>query len=290
MVSVVREDFHATRWYVATGLAGYCWEAAAPVAMVLLQHGYGEYACRYYHQHSRIIQRLLSLRISVYAFDMRGHGGSTGKPGSTDIRKAVAEHVTARRLLEEKRLPIYLLGHSLGGLVTAGSVAQYSGVLDGVVLLSPAIVKSATIVGDPLLIALSRILSPFAVAPRNKPEGLSRAPEQVAAFLSDPICYAKAVRGLLGLTAVSVSNACWRAASTWSVPLLLLHGTDDAYTSPENSSVLFNRLAVEDKEIGLYDGFRHELLNDDTEQVVIDKIIGWLLNRISANLIDNALD
>ncbi|MEK1939852.1 MAG: alpha/beta fold hydrolase [Pseudomonas sp.] len=290
MFSVVREEFQASHWYVATGLAGYCWEPVEPVAMVLLQHGYGEYACRYYHQHSRLIQRLLELNIAVYAFDMHGHGGSTGKPGNTDIRKAVSEHLIARELLAKKRLPLYLIGHSLGGLVTAGSVARDPEGVEGVVLLSPAIVKPATFVSDAILVALSRVLNPFPVAPLNKPEGLSRNPAQVERFLADPHCYVKAVHGLLGLTAVSVSNSCWRAASRWDTSVLLLHGTDDQYTSCQTASALFEKLAVQDKELAVYEGFRHELLNDDADLQVTDKLIGWVLNRLSARLIDNALE
>jgi alpha-beta hydrolase superfamily lysophospholipase len=288
MFSVVREEFQATHWYVATGLAGYCWEAVSPVAVVLLQHGYGEYSCRYYHQHSRLIQRLIELNISVYAFDMHGHGGSTGKKGDTDIRKAVSEHQIARQIIAKTRLPLYLIGHSLGGLVTAGSVAQNSEGVDGVVLLSPAIVNPATVIGDPILIALSRLLKPFPVTHLGKPEGLSRDPAQVERFLKDPHCYAKAANGLLGMTALSVSNSCWRRAKNWQAPVLLLHGTDDQYTSCDASSALFKKLAVEDKEQVLYEGFRHELLNDDAENLVTDKLIGWVLNRISARLIDDA--
>jgi alpha-beta hydrolase superfamily lysophospholipase len=289
MFPIQREDFQATHWYVATGLAGYCWESKKPVAVVLLQHGYGEYACRYYHHHSGLIQRLVELNVSVYAFDMHGHGGSTGKIGATDIRQAVTEHVIARKLLEKKGLPIYLIGHSLGGLVTAGSVANYQAAAAGVVLLSPAVVRPATLVADTVLIGLSRILRSFPVSPLSRPEGLSRMPSQVDKFLADPYCYARAVRGLLGLTAVSVSNALWRAARSWSAPLLLLHGTDDSYTSCTTSAALFAHIGAEDKELGLYEGFRHELLNDDAEQVVLDRVLGWIVNRISAGLIDQAL-
>jgi hypothetical protein len=65
-------------WDIGTGVTGYVWHAPDPRAVLLLQHGLGEYAQRYVTRYDRLIPHFLNARISVYAFDLWGHGRSQG--------------------------------------------------------------------------------------------------------------------------------------------------------------------------------------------------------------------
>ncbi|HHH9283206.1 TPA: alpha/beta fold hydrolase [Pseudomonas aeruginosa] len=272
------QEFNAQPWEVSSGLAGYCWEVENPSALILLQHGYGEYACRYYHSHEKLIQRLQSLNYSVYAFDLRGHGGSVGARGQTDVCQAVRDHIAARRILETKKRPIFLIGHSLGGLVTAASAAQLAGGVAGVVLLSPAIQERTAFFGNKALTVLARLLSLFPVTPLSPLDGLSRKREVVKQYLSDPYVFIRKVRGLLGCTALISSNTCWDRAANWHVPTFLAHGLDDTYTSAQISSELIHLIAAEQKLIWTIPEARHELLNDLCAGDVLGRISNWMID------------
>ncbi|KAJ0425449.1 Alpha/Beta hydrolase protein [Aspergillus carlsbadensis] len=116
---------------------------SSPRAILILQHGFGEYAERYATSHSQFIPRLLENNIEVWALDLQGHGQSPGIRGVVDVHGAVKDHAwlvgfiasgagestettEAAPSVDESRIkpltpPILLFGHSLGGLVTAGS-------------------------------------------------------------------------------------------------------------------------------------------------------------------------
>jgi alpha-beta hydrolase superfamily lysophospholipase len=97
----------------------------------------------YVSGYNRLIPRLVDLGLDVYAFDLPGHGGSPGKRGLVDVRKAVEVHLAARRGLQTNGHPLFLFGHSLGGLITAGSVIVDQCRVDGVILSSPALLIEA---------------------------------------------------------------------------------------------------------------------------------------------------
>jgi alpha-beta hydrolase superfamily lysophospholipase len=274
----MHQNFNAQPWEVSSGLAGYCWEVENPSALILLQHGYGEYACRYYHSHESLIQRLQSLNYSIYAFDLRGHGGSVGARGQTDVCQAVRDHIAARKILETKKRPLFLIGHSLGGLVTASSAAQLAGGVAGVVLLSPAIQEQTAFFNNKALILLARLISLFPVAPLSPLDGLSRNQEKVKQYVSDPRVFIKKVRGQLGCTALVNSNICWKRAANWHVPTFLAHGLDDIYTSARISSELIQLIAAEEKLIWTIPEARHELLNDFCADDVLEKISNWMID------------
>lgn len=112
------------RWNFNADIAGYRWEAPEPRGIVLLQHGFGEYAERYVTSYARFIPRLMHAGLSVYAFDLPGHGRSPGPRVVLDSEVAVDVHLAARAALREQPLPVLLFGHSLGGLVTAASAGR----------------------------------------------------------------------------------------------------------------------------------------------------------------------
>src|SRR5690606_26355767 len=99
---------------------------------------------RYVARYHALVPQLLRIGIDVYAFDLRGHGRSPGERAIIDVREAVHDHLAARRALHAQSLPVFLFGHSLGGLVTAASVARDPSGVRGVVLSSPFLVADAS--------------------------------------------------------------------------------------------------------------------------------------------------
>lgn len=265
----------AEAWDIGTGVSGYLWRAPNAHASLLLQHGYAEYAGRYVTRYSRLIPHLVDAGFDVHAFDMRGHGASPGARGAADIERAVQDHLAARHMLEGSK-PTFLFGHSLGGLVTAASVARDQRQVAGVILSAPALLLAAPPAVRLIAKGLAWVAPTLGIVPPQAATGISRDPAEVRLFEHDPQIYRGKMPARLGVSALEVANDTWPRYRDWTVPTLTLHGTDDTYTDPKGS-VLFHALirSTAKELLSIQDG-RHELLNDLGHDVVLDIILSWL--------------
>jgi acylglycerol lipase len=268
----------AEAWDFGRSLSGHAWRSPAPRASLLLAHGFAEYAERYVEHYNRIIPRLNAQGFDVYAFDLDGHGRSPGARGVADLCKAVEDHRAARRALAGDK-PLFLLGHSLGGLVTAASVAADQSNVAGVVLSAPALLISA----PAHLRAIAGLVSVFAPSARLVPpldaDGLSRIPEEVEAYRNDPMVSDTRVPARTGATAITVAEQAWTRYPDWTTPVLVLHGEMDRATDPEGSKRFAATIRASDKQLVLYPEGRHELLNDLERDAALDLILAWLGER-----------
>jgi acylglycerol lipase len=268
-------------WETGTGVAGYVWHAPEPRAVVLLQHGYGEYAQRFVRQYNRLIPHLLKMGVSVYAFDMWGSGRSPGRRGLIHVGQAVADHLAARRKLREQPLPLFLFGHSLGGLVTASSVVRDQSGVSGVILTSAALQHEAT----PQLLLFARVAAFFAPTARAplKPAPLGnlyQGAELDEGLAADPLFYRGRLPMLVAGTGGNIARDNWSLYPEWKVPVLVMHGTEDRWTDPRGSERLFEAVASEDKTLHLVEGGYHELLNDAGRDETLRVILDWLERRV----------
>jgi acylglycerol lipase len=273
------DTLRASPWDFGRGRAGYLWRAPNARANILLTHGFAEYAERYVNHYNGLIPRLTALGFDVHAWDMSGHGRSAGERGVTDMREAVADHRAARRTLRDDDKPLFLFGHSLGGLVTAVSVAEDASDVTGVVLSAPALLLAAP--GH--LRTIATLVSAFAPSARLVPpldaDGLSRIPEEVRAYRNDPMVSDTRVPARTGVTAIAVSESGWRRYEGWKTPVLVLHGEQDRATDPRGSKRFFELIAADDKRLELYPDGMHELLNDLERDAVLGVISSWLGER-----------
>ena len=275
------EPIRCRPWDIGTGVQGYVWEAPEPRAVLLLQHGFGEYAQRYVKRYSQLIPHLLNAGVSVYAIDLWGHGRSPGRRAVTDMGQAVEDHLAARRKLQEQPLPVFVLGHSLGGLVTAASVARDQSGLSGVVLSSPFLRKEVP-AWKRILVNVLAAVGPTLPAPEVPAElsGLSRIPEELEFVDNDPLIYRGRAPMLLAATALNLIEDNPSLYPDWRVPTLVMHGTVDTYTDPEGSRELFEAIASEDKTLQIVEGGYHELLNDTDRDETLRVLLTWLGRRL----------
>lgn len=258
-------------------------DAAAPQAHVVIAHGYGEHGERY----ARLAERLAAASFKTWVPDHRGHGISEGPRGVVDRLANAAtdlDGVVEMARAEAPGGPMFLLGHSLGGAIALAYALDHQDKLGGLVLSA-----AATSYGDrpatPLALrvpaALASVLVPRAPVHKIDQGNLTRDPAEVQAYLDDPMIHkgpqpARTVAELLD------AFARFRAdAPALRLPLLVLHGTADRITSPEGSRRLVEIAGSADKELRLYDGFFHELLNEpqpDRDRVT-DDIVEWLQAR-----------
>lgn len=267
-------------WDFGRGLSGYAWRADGARAAVLLTHGFAEYAERYVARYHQLVPKLNALGLDVYGWDMRGHGRSAGARGVADLRDAVADHRAARRALGAGK-PLFLFGHSLGGLVTAASVAEDDSGIAGVVLSAPALLINAPAHLRAIAGLVAAIAPGARLAPPLDMDGLSRIAEEIAAYQSDPMVSDPRVPAKTGATAIAVSEAAWARYPSWKTPVLVLHGEKDTATDPEGSKRFAAMAPAADKTLVLYPEGRHELLNDLDRDAAMAVISAWLSERIA---------
>ncbi len=254
------------------------WRAQAPTrAVVVISHGAGEHSGRY----ERPALELAELGYPVYALDHRGHGRSEGPRALVDRLDNAAADLDvlvdlARR--EHPDTPLFLLGHSLGATIALRCALGRQDKLDGLILsgalavidLPPAPVRLA-----------ARAFS--AIVPRMPalgvdPATVSRDPREVEAYRTDPLVH----HGKLPMRTVAEIAAATEAfpeqMPSLTLPLLLVHGSEDRLAPVQGSRMVYERASSEDKTLKIYDGLFHEVLNElpeDRERVLAD-IAAWL--------------
>lgn len=247
------------------------WDPAGEAkASVVICHGYAEHSGRYEATASRLAGRGLA----VWAIDLCGHGASGGERASVvDVAHLVDDvlHVVERAAAARPDLPVFLLGHSMGGLVSTALAIEHQDRLRGLVLSGAAVSDPAGI--EPLL-----DLDPLPEVVLSS-ELLSRDPKVGERYDADPLNYRGPFRRETLRALTSGARGVRARFATLRLPLLVLHGGDDQIVPAVASEELFAAAASTDKEIGIYPGLRHEILNEPEGPQVTDRIAAWILAR-----------
>jgi alpha-beta hydrolase superfamily lysophospholipase len=258
------------------------WAPAArpPRAAIAVVHGFGEHSGRY----QTLVEHLVPRGHAIHGFDLRGHGRSPGQRGHIDRWAQYREDVrlflgSVRR--RDPGLPLFLLGHSMGGLVVLEFLLHHGEDLAGVAVSAPAIDRVK--VASPALVLLSKALSP--VLPRfsvNVSLGsVVRDPDTLEQTRSDPLNHRRgsARWGTEALSAVARVKARSREIS---VPLLVIHGDADPIIAVSGSRRLAEEAPTGIRELRVYPEAFHETLNDRGREVVLQDIEEWLERRVAA--------
>jgi len=235
--------------------------------VALIAHGYGEHVGRYEH----VAEHLLADGAAVLGPDHLGHGSSEGERAliergedlTTDLHE-VAE--LARR--EHPRLPLVLIGHSMGGLIATRFAQRYRGELAALVISGPIIG------GNPAIAALLD-LDPIPDVPID-PEVLSRDPAVGAAYAADPLVYhGPFKRATLEALFAGVESVA-REGSLGDLPTLWIHGSEDALAPLEPTRAAIELIRGERFEERIYENARHEIFNEINRIEVLADVTGFL--------------
>ena len=246
-----------------------------PRAVLVIVHGIGEHSGRYLN----VVHRLVPAGFAVYAYDLRGHGRSPGQRGYINQWSEYRDDLGAFvRLVaqQEPGRPLFLMGHSMGGLIALEYAEQHPEGLRGVIASAPALGQSSI---PPARLALARILS--RIWPRfSAPTGvdtsaLSRDPAVVTAYRSDPLVHGKGT-ARLGAELSAAQARTLAGAGSFTLPLLIIHGGADRVVLPEASRVFFERAPGPDKERDVIEGGYHEPHNDTSREQALDILQRWL--------------
>ncbi|MEZ5142948.1 MAG: alpha/beta hydrolase [Acidimicrobiales bacterium] len=250
------------------------WRADPCRAALLLVHGMAEHSGRYEH-----VGRSLSDRgVDVLSFDLRGHGRSGGRRGHVEDFDHFLDDV--QDLLAERRglgVPVVLMGHSMGGLISAAYAVSDRPQPDLLVLSAPALAADIPAWQRVAATALSRLVPTLSLPNDFDGELLTRDPEVGAAYRDDPLRVRKATTRLGNEIFKAMEATASAAPSSLSVPTYVLHGAADQLVPPQASEPLATHPQVTRK---VYDALRHECLNEPERDEVLVDLHDWLDARL----------
>ena len=245
-------------------------------AAILLVHGLGEHSGRYEH----LARHCTARGFAVHAIDHYGHGKSDGHPGYVERFSVYLDGAAA--LLDEVQAahgdaPVFLLGHSMGGLIAATLLLERQDAFRACVLSGPAFRSDQEPPG--FVMAFVRLLA--AIVPTVPilgldPAGVSRDPEVVRDYVADPLVHhGKLTARLIAQMSLAMRHALAQA-NRIRLPLLVLHGDADVLTSPAGSQALYEAVGSDDKTLKLYPGLYHEIFNEPEKDAVLADMTTWL--------------
>lgn len=255
------------------------WEPAGPPrANLVICHGLNAHSGQY----ARAAEELAARGLAVTALDLRGRGKSDGDRFYVDsIDDYVADLSLAIELGRSGHpdLPLYLLGHSAGGMVAVTYALDHQDRIDGLICEDFAFRVFAPNFALKLLEGASHFV-PHAHVLTLKMEDFSRDPEWVAHLNADPLTQGE-VQPVQTVAALArAAERLERESARITLPLLILHGTADRVTRPDGSEQFYREAGSGDKVLKLYDGHYHDLLNDLGREQVMADIVEWIGGRL----------
>ena len=247
-------------------------------AAVVICHGVNSHGGQYLWPAGQ----LAMAGLATFALDLRGRGKSGGRRYYVDdVAEYVADVAAVIGLAKSRHpgLPVFLLGHSAGGVVSASYALDHGPEIAGLVCESFAFKVPAP---DPVLTlikCLSRIAPRLPVL-KLRNEDFSRDPIAVRMLNSDPLTAGEVQPARTVAALVRANERLRREFPRITLPVLILHGTADKATLPAGSQLFFDTAGSKDKTLKLYDGHFHDLLNDVGKDAVLADIRGWIDARI----------
>lgn len=292
-------------------------------AIVYIIHGLNDHSNKY----TRVAKSWVNKGFIVVAFDAHGHGRSDGYRAYTssmnnyvqDAKDVILE--TNRRIFSRntKKLPKFLLAHSLGGAVSIHLTRSMpSDTFRGLLLTAPAV----AVFPKPILKLLAPVLStltPFLPVQRlkfDKKNNNKRVPSQRGSFkdlfnkqreecisqirvdailndndltngedddiycpYDDPLVVRSPVRARVGYEVLKSCQQIMSQADTFKLPVFVAHSERDRVTNSRGTIEFHSRIASNDKTVKIYPGNVHDLLADKRDLVMKD-MIDWASQRL----------
>lgn len=244
------------------------WDSSLPPRRIVqIVHGYAEHGGRYLHVAGALVER----GAVVYTEDHLGHGRSDGERALiTDFEHVVDDLETLAGIArsEHPELPLILVGHSMGGLLS-GRLAQRRPEMISAVAFCGAVIGDWRWARD----VLAQPELPY--IPLD-PGALSRDPAVGAEYAADSLVYrGQYKRPLLEAELVAL-DAFQEEIDRLTMPVLFLHGTDDPFVPYQRSLQAVREMPTDDLTVHVYEGARHEVLNETNRDEVFGHLAAWI--------------
>jgi alpha-beta hydrolase superfamily lysophospholipase len=253
-----------------------------PRAVVIIVPGFNAHSGYY----EWVAEQLVATGLAVYAVDLRGRGNSDGERFYVDNFEDYVSDVEAVVNVARSRessLPFFLLGHSAGGVVSCLYTLDHQPELAGLICESFAHELPAPDFALAVFKGLGYV-APHAHILHLPNERFSRDPKVVEAMNEDPLIAHETQPTRTMAAMVRADERLKKEFPLITLPVLILHGSDDKNTKPSGSQHFYDTAGSEDKTLKLYEGGFHDLLNDLDKRVVMQDIQNWIDARLPGAL------
>lgn len=248
-------------------------------AMLGILHGYADHGARYRH----VMGALVEHGIGSVAIDLRGHGRASGPRGHCERFGDFLDDAREVRWLVEDRAkgaPVFLFGHSFGGLVAMSSIVENAGPYQGLVLSAPLFGRALDV---PRIKWLAGTIASRIVPRLGLPSGLSgkdltHDPARARAYDEDPLVFDNATARWFTETSTAQDMALANAPKL-TIPLYVTFGSADRIASMAAAKRVFDAAGSADKTWDPRDGLFHEVLSEPSWKDHVDTIARWVLSR-----------
>jgi acylglycerol lipase len=250
----------------------------APKGVVFFVTGLGEHHARY----DGIAAEFTKQGFVAYALDNQGQGGSEGDRkfverfvDYVDDMEQFAKQVTQDAGLA--KLPRFVLGHSMGGLIGAHLTLRHPKAFNGVILSAAAMVpdpKTAT----PFLKKAANVLAdllPKMPLDKLDPKKCSSDAQVIQFIDNDPLMPPQGMTARWANEMLLAMDALWPLAPRATHPLLLLTGSADEVCNAEGSARYHAAVPSTDKALVVYPGMLHEIYREPGFAKVYEDIFAF---------------
>jgi len=234
-------------------------------------------------QYGWVAEQLTAGGLAVYAVDLRGRGKSEGERFYVESLADYVHDVEALASIAKSRepgLPVFVFGHSAGGVVACLYTLEHQSELRGLICESFAFQVPAPDFALAVFKGLSHV-APHAHILKLNNADFSRDPKAVQAMNEDPLIAHEAQPTQTLAAMVRADERLKKEFPLFKLPLLILHGTHDKVTRPSGSQFFYDNAGSADKTLKLYDGYFHDPLHDLGKEQVMADIKAWIDRQLS---------
>ncbi len=254
--------------------------AAKPRAVVVICHGVKSHGGQYLWSG----EQFSTAGHAVYALDMRGRGKSEGERFYVEnVSDYVADVAAVVKLAKSRDpgVPVFLLGHSAGGVVSCVYTLENQKELAGLICESFAFKVPAPDFALAIIKGLSRIAPRLRVL-NLKNKDFTRDPKALAALNADPLIANEVQPAITVAALVRADERLKKEFPLITLPVLIMHGTADKATVPAGSQFFYDTAGSKDKTLKLYKDHFHDLLSDIGKEGVMADIKAWIDKHLPA--------
>lgn len=283
------------------------WRPEGEIRGVLqIIHGMSEYAERY----APFAQFLNAAGIAVCAEDHLGHGQSAAEADALgrfddnhDFNTVLSDIRTLHLKMKEEAegLPYFIMGHSMGSFFCRIYISKFGNELSGSIIMGTGFMSGALL---STALALTRLNALFCgwenrskfikslafgsynkkfKADNDKNSWLSRDKENVKKYNSDSLCGFDFTDNGYYVLFSAIKEACSKKtinAAPKDFPVLFVSGKDDPVGNYGKGVIKtfdkFKAAKVKQVECKLYEGARHEILNDFCKSSAQEDILSFI--------------
>jgi acylglycerol lipase len=249
-------------------------------AVLLVVHGLGEHCGRY----ANLVRHFSPLGYAIYSFDLPGHGRSEGPREYVDsfseFTSAVSQYYQMVKNWCSDQ-PLFLVGHSLGGLIVTRYLIDNQHQFQGAVISAPAVKIPPSITQTTLRLAkILALLTPRLGLQSLDASGISRDARVVQAYIDDPLVFHDKTPARMAYEGLKAIQYVMAHIPQITLPFITLQGSGDTLVDVNGAQYLYDQASSQDKTIKIYEGLYHEVFNEPENSRVFKDVEDWLEARL----------